>query len=118
MFLKTPTHLFISSLRTLYIDVYFFIIFNLIFLWDFKIFSCPKLFSPKLGVKIECDISRALVLVINTNTNNICYRLYTEYPASSGFSRPDLRSVAYGLEKPLLAGYIQRDLITINYNKI
>ena len=118
MFLKTPTHLFISSSRTLYIEVYFFIIFNLIFLWDFKIFSSPKLFSPKLGVKIECDISRALVLVKNTNTNNICYWLYTEYPASSGFSRPDLSCVAYGLEKPLLAGYTHRDLITINYNKI
>ena len=118
MFLKTPTHYFISSSRTRYIEVYSFIIFNLIFLWDFKIFSCPKLFSPKLGVKMECDISRALVLVINTNTNNICYWLYTEYPASNGFSRPDLRSVAYGLEKPLLAGYIQTDLITINYNKI
>ena len=50
MFLKTFAHFFfISSSRTLYIEVYFFIIFNLIFLMGFQNFQLPKSIFPTFG---------------------------------------------------------------------
>ena len=52
------------------------------------------------------------------NHPTINFRLSLEYPASSGFSRPDA-TVASGLEKPLLAGYIAgtafSETFTINF---
>ena len=47
MFLKTPTHFFISSSRTLYIEVYFFIIFNLIFFNGILKFSAAQNYFPQ-----------------------------------------------------------------------